>query len=387
MAGAPMADTFFVPSHCDGSEILRGLAFNFRLRYSHSGWEFVDSCESIALTYGPLCRPGPLEETAIEWLFERGFAKQIECGNRVVITDAGRHFLSAVDETVTGVPVEDFDQVQFLHDAVGSTRAEFPDVDYFVLSQIVAQKMLYVVFGAEWVNMHIHSKDPPTNFFRNRSDGDADRTLGMLRVIHLAEMCFNLQSIAGIRNSLEHIRVGNIESGFSELEVGRLLYANKRDFRFVTPRGRKQDDYDLEIQFGSTLVAAETKCKIETSQVSESTLVSTLDRARSQLPEGRPGIIFVKLPPTWGGAISEDEFTRLLKAASDKFFRKGTKRVVSIKYHSSLILDVDGEWAPTTLLLEVDNPRHELHHSDWSVFSSMSRLPPHWLGILEHCSR
>lgn len=61
------------------------------------------------------------------------------------------------------------------------------------------------------------------------------------------------------------IRKGDVEAGFAELEVGRLLCINNRSFRFIEPKGVKGDDYDLEIEFENVTACAETKCKLETT--------------------------------------------------------------------------------------------------------------------------
>ena len=93
---------------------------------------------------------------------------------------------------------------------------------------------------------------------------------------------------------------GQIEATFAELEVGKLLFIHKVDFEFNTRTNIRRRDYGLRIRCPSGREAvADTKCKEESGQPSQSTINHSLDRARQQLTDQPPDIVFVKVPRLW----------------------------------------------------------------------------------------
>ena len=74
----------------------------------------------------------------------------------------------------------------------------------------------------------------------------------------------------------------------------------KMILRFVTPSSIKRRDYDLAIYCGDgTRICAETKCKLEETEITIRTIERSLSDAKRQLPPSAPGIIFVKYPHGW----------------------------------------------------------------------------------------
>lgn len=103
------------------------------------------------------------------------------------------------------------------------------------------------------------------------------------------------------------------------------------------------------------------------------------------MPKDRPGIVFVKVPRIWGGAKTEDEFAEYLRQTALAFFRE-TKRIVSVKFHTSLLVDTGSTWSPLVLLLEITNPNHRFDQSmNWNVFSEFKEIPSPWITLLKEC--
>jgi hypothetical protein len=106
-----------------------------------------------------------------------------------------------------------------------------------------------------------------------------------------------LQAVPGFDECITRMRDGDIEGTYAELDFGRMLYLNKVPFRFVVPQGTTGFDYDIEVEYRNGVVAAaDAKCKIESTDFGESTIKNTLNKARKQLPDASPGIVFVKVP-------------------------------------------------------------------------------------------
>ncbi|MER8630682.1 hypothetical protein NKH55_13060 [Mesorhizobium opportunistum] len=150
--------------------------------------------------------------------------------------------------------------------------------------------ILEYVFGIGWVERHV--LDSPEKGFLVRSIRSPKGTpiLGH-RVCHLAEMVLNLMPIRGVEACLDQLAGGQIESGYAELEAGKLLLTRDINFRFIWPSGVKGESFDLEIIFPNGIaVCADTKCKVETETFSNNGLRNTLESARKRnLPKGYPG--------------------------------------------------------------------------------------------------
>lgn len=260
-----------------------------------------------------------------------------------------------------------------------------PIDDGHVLAQKIAQIILCSVLGNDWFRRFIASNDAPSDFFRPGRDNDRRIVIGTLRTIFLSEMIFNLQYHDGVRNSIEKIGIGEIEAGYAELEVGKILKQHGVSFKFITPVGLARRDYDLELEVGGHVVCADTKCKLETTKMGESSLRSSLKAARKQLPDNRPGMIFVKIPEEWYDPQNELNLGEFLRLVSIRFWRD-TKRIVSVKYHCSTVLEDGRLAAPMIFLAEFSNPDHRFSTNvEWNILREMTEGSENWVSILKEC--
>ena len=92
--------------------------------------------------------------------------------------------------------------------------------------------------------------------------------------------------------------------------------------------------------------------KIEATEFSVRTIDATLEHARSQLPNDRPGIVFLKLPPRW---LEMPRFAEICVAVARDFLRT-TRRVVSVKYYTSPVTFVGGTLNFSNLLRRYVTP-------------------------------
>ncbi len=249
---------------------------------------------------------------------------------------------------------------------------------------MVAQSIICSTLGEKWFEDHVATMTPPTNFFRNSSVDEASITVGGLRVIQLAEMIWNLRNVPGMDVCMRLICSGKIADGVAELEVGKLLFIHDKRFRVVEPTGVLGSDYDLEIDFDGIVACADTKCKLETTKLSDNTILNSLNQARKQLPKDRPGIVFVSAPQIWHDA-DENGFGRRLFDVAKEFLRQ-TKRVVSVKFHTRLIVNADGLASASLGLLEVLNDNHKFDKDvAWNFYRERSTAPDSWVSILKEC--
>jgi hypothetical protein len=207
----------------------------------------------------------------------------------------------------------------------------------------------------------------------------------MHRVRDLAELVANLLPVQGVESPLDLLAGGDIEPGYAELEVGKLLLMHNVPFRFIWPSGVKGESFDLEIVFpNGQKVCADTKCKIETEAFSENSIINTLDVARKRnLPKGYPGAIFVKIPQKWF-----ENATVLEKALETcRGYFRGTRRIVYINLYRSLYELRDNiihDWLAGS---GIRSHNHDFSSSltDEPLFSPASKasLPKGWIRLSE----
>jgi hypothetical protein len=179
--------------------------------------------------------------------------------------------------------------------------------------------------GQPWVERHIvQSKEDGFLFpgFTNQPD----RSASMRRIWELADMLRNLQFIQGFEQPLSKLKTDNVEASFAAFEIGRTLLRAGVRFRFVKPRGVRGKDYDYEAYPNDTdTVCIEGKCALRSTDVSNETIQRALNEARQQLPEDKPGVIFVRVPEAWVEDHFNTPFARITKG-----FLSQTQRVAAV---------------------------------------------------------
>src|SRR5262249_48102840 len=159
-------------------------------------------------------------------------------------------------------------------------------------------------FGKQWCEDHIiqdatHSR--PAGFLRLDFTPGLEGERKTSRVLDFAETLFNLQHVEGFDDRVDQMRAGQVEATFAEFDFARFLYLHDIAFKFVTPTGVKGKDYDVGIVYTDGREAcADAKCRLEGTAIRADTVKNSLNKARNNnLPSGKPGIIFVKVPQTW----------------------------------------------------------------------------------------
>jgi hypothetical protein len=249
------------------------------------------------------------------------------------------------------------------------------------------------VFGPEWRDNNI--LQARSGYLRNVTGANTplERETHFMRIILLAEMIWNLQDVYGFDACISQMSDGNqIESVYAELEIARLLFTlSQATFEFRKPISAKGSDYDLKITYPDGVVAcADTKCKIEETEITLNTIKGSFETARKQMPPDEPAIVFVKIPRFW---LDDSEFAFAMADLARNFFRT-TQRIVSIKYYTASIRFESAPHGETTAeaiaYQEHSNPRHRFDLlKDWNLFPdeppksppgrvSFNGMPPHW---------
>ena len=200
--------------------------------------------------------------------------------------------------------------------------------------------------------------------------------------VQLAEMLYHFQVVPGVQRIRETLQNDTIESAIAELEAAKYLYRAGLNFRFVTPIGTKGADFDAQVATTGLDINCELKCKLEETELSEGTVIDTLQKASSQLPKNKPNAIFLKLPERW---ILQPEIAIMVPRAVRRFYGQ-SHRIAVIAFHwqqhielgenqSAHVMKVRSETNPKSAFCDFVNSEMIDKIERSPVYDSRSALP------------
>jgi hypothetical protein len=220
-------------------------------------------------------------------------------------------------------------------------------------------------FGVEWTTKNFMG-DLQSNAVRNGFfeldvrdvSTKQERELGAFRTFHFAELLLNLQTASGFDDRVRELATGDagkMEATFAELQVARMLRQNDLEFRFVPlqPGTKKGENYDFDVfKYAGLPIHIEAKCKLENAPFNPDSIQNSLRGARKQVPKGKPGVIFVKIPQRWvevGRLVRSD-----LESLTTDFMRQ-TTRIVSVVYYTHFVMFQNGRLVERHICHEIEN--------------------------------
>jgi hypothetical protein len=232
------------------------------------------------------------------------------------------------------------------------------------------------VLGEAWVAKYILPGAKPNVLALDETD-HRSQAIGHSKIIDLAEVLYNLQSVEGIDTCVDRLREGVIEPTLAELDLGRMLFIHSVEFEYVTPVMEKGHDYDILVKLSNAMFGcADAKCKIEGKEFSAGSVESTLKKGRKQFPPDQPAILFVKYPHSWN---DDPDALPKLRDVAFNFFRS-TQRVVSVKYYVQPIIHNNVEARQMLGFKEFSNPVTRFGNDvDWNLFKKP--LSTNWQRI------
>ena len=240
-----------------------------------------------------------------------------------------------------------------------------------VISLIIFDKFL----GWDWCVRHLF--EATTGFLWLDFSKLEHREKTTVRLFELADNIFNLQCVDHIDACLNRLRTANVasdqvEATYAELEFARILSMYNVAFRFVPEGLVKSADFEIEYPDGLRIYA-DSKCKLEGSVFSETTIKTTIRDARKQFHKDAGGVIFVKIPQVW----AEDNYTRVRMRDAAMRYMAGTGRIASIKYYAEMLTFEPQIIRRRYAFLEVSNPKCRIGAGrDWTLFQEkLARYP------------
>jgi hypothetical protein len=243
-------------------------------------------------------------------------------------------------------------------------------------------------FGDLWIKRHLfNNRFLRTDMAKWKGNKIDEISRSFDRQMNLAEMLLNLQYVNGFDGPLTVLGRGDIEAGYAELEVATILSRYQVGYSFNSAPQVTKGDYDLNVIFkNGRHGCADTKCIIESAALSELSILYRLQRARRQLPDDKPGAIFIKIPEEWATA---ETFREKLEWGVSHFFKghksyRGTTTVVAVNAYSSFLQFTNNAIERFQNGLEFYNDSNKFGSTDWAIISEAgivaeeTRYPPWW---------
>jgi hypothetical protein len=201
-----------------------------------------------------------------------------------------------------------------------SFEAEGLERDFFVYHNKLMYHVLRLLFGQEWADQCVYPHKAlqiskrtreAVNYFKSQ---DRKSYQSVHRLHMLANYCYDLQDVKNFGCVIKKIQDGGLAGAFAEVEVGHNLFSRNISFEYVRQSNSSRFDFDIRINdFGG--INCEVKHKLESTRLSKGTVEDSLSRAKSQMPEDEPALIFMKLSTQW-----DRETTDELRRAVNSFF-------------------------------------------------------------------
>jgi hypothetical protein len=223
----------------------------------------------------------------------------------------------------------------------------------------MAARLLALFFGYDWYQQKVAFRDDPDEWMHNRKgDTSTNRILNHRRVIQLGDCIFTLlkgQFKGGdvLRN---RFLTRQTKPCYIETEIASLLAYNGMQVEVIGESGTRGEDFDLAATKDDVTVSVEITAK-EAGPLTVQTLTNTLKSKRTQVPNNRPAVLYIRVPAEWDPSLPANH--AIFHRAFNDFCR-GSRRINAIVLVWEEVLGfMGGAFTPMTMwACHNNNPRH-----------------------------
>lgn len=162
-------------------------------------------------------------------------------------------------------------------------------------------------------------------YFYPDPQNQAQRAFTVHRKRELARRIHQLQAFEWFPIVREHVRTTQLSGAAFELDVALFLMNLPLKVERTTETRIKEQDFDLRFYMSDPPLAVEVKAKEDDTEFTLSTIKSTVRTAAKQMPKGRTGFLFIRIPPDWVSSELEENYHDYLAAAA-----RDTSRISAI---------------------------------------------------------
>jgi hypothetical protein len=229
----------------------------------------------------------------------------------------------------------------------------------------MAARLLTLFFGYHWYEQKIAFRDDPDEWMHNQEgDTSTNRILYSRRVIQLGDCIFTL--LKGQFKGGDALRnrflTRQTKPCYIETEIASLLAYNGLQVEIIGESGTRGEDFDLAVTKDGVIVSVEITAK-EAGSLTVQTLTNTLKSKRTQFPNNRPAILYIRVPAEWDPSLPENH--AIFNTAFNDFCR-GSRRINTIILVWEEVLGfMGGAFTRMTMwACHNNNPRHPYPNVD-----------------------
>lgn len=261
-------------------------------------------------------------------------------------------------------------------------------VSFAIIKEFLGSEWTIENFGGKPED--VQSSPVRNSFFQldiSETSTKISRELGGFRTFHFAELLLNLQTYEGFEDKIGELATGDaekMEATFAELQVARMLCEHDLEFCFITSRQgvSRGESYDFDVfKYEGLPIHVEAKCKLENAPFKPESILSSLDKARKQVPKAQPAVIFVKVPQTWveAGQLIRSDLVDL----TSNFLRQ-TSRVVSIVFYTHFVTISAGRLGERHICHEITNEKSAFLESAPCLLIDLKYTPKRrrWIRLM-----
>jgi hypothetical protein len=237
---------------------------------------------------------------------------------------------------------------------LAQTREHFSSSGYVMQWYAMASEVVLTTLGPEWWKNNCTSvSEDPDEFLRTDDQTEEGRYDHQDRIVKLGHMLYGLRAYKGFEAFITSLKTRALAPTFFELWVASILFINGYEIVFVEATGERGNDYDLTASRGGRELYIEAKSRRAGPILNETTLTNALTKARKQLPNSGPSIVFVEIPGEW----TRNRNAETLVGHSVSSFFRNTSRVngVVVCWHQWIGLEVGR--ASVTFVRQYENPK------------------------------
>jgi hypothetical protein len=223
----------------------------------------------------------------------------------------------------------------------------------------MAARLLTLFFGYDWYQHKIAFRDDPDEWMHNqKGDTSTNRILYDRRVTQLGDCIFTLLKgqFKGGDTLRNRFLTRPTKPCYIETEIASLLTYNGLKVEIIGESGTRGEDFDLAATKDGVTVSVEITAK-EPGPLTVQTLINTLKSKRTQVPDDRPAVLYIRVPAEWHPSLPENH--AIFNAAFNDFCR-GSRRINTIVLVWEEVLGfMGGAFTSMTMLAcHNNNPRH-----------------------------
>jgi hypothetical protein len=182
------------------------------------------------------------------------------------------------------------------------------------LNHYLAQWVIEDHLGAAWLEKHIlqpHKSELARDYL-NFEAHQLYKALSIHRVHELARRLYQMQSFDWFDRVRKSMRTRNLSGASFELDVLWSLQIASTNVCARKEVGVHGEDFDFSAWMEEEYVPVEAKAKEDRTSWSEKTIVNTVKGAARQLPKGRTGLLFIRIPTSWAVLDFDKEYRAAL---------------------------------------------------------------------------